>query len=567
MRRTRAALAAASAAAAALAFAAAAQAGTYDVHFCNSTGTVFDNRSWTALASPGIVVDTGCPGAGQLIGTRVDAGTRSASGAVAGITFTSPAGTAITDFTLTRQLDYKNPAVSGTRPFFALYQLGSIVFAGAGDYDDATRTRLNAQRSWYGYPANEAHLAKANVTKASFPALAAYRNDARTLIVRAGCFKRNTAPCEVGPAGRIFNVVYGAKVTVSDPTPPASSSVEAAGLLAGGPRDGSDPVTVSAADNAGIERVEIIDVTDPNAPRVVGSENYDVGFTYEAGEQRTDAGGTCSARLAKPCPDLSRETVRPSSLQVGHRNLLVRVVDPGGNYLDRGPFPVDVVTPSDRGAANGSGAKEPARVIVRFSKTKKPRTTVRYGRKVGVRGRLINADGNPIAGADVRLLTRDLRQGADAVDRRGLRTRSDGSFRVTVRAKASRQLQFAWRARANDARFAANGYLTLKARAAGSLRARPKAVRIGRSVTLSGRLKGSRRAGVPIVLQGKLRGARRFQTFADATSSRRGTFRARYTFRSAGSRGRTFVFRARIRRAPGFPYETGLTRTVRVRVR
>ena len=72
---------------------------------------------------------------------------------------------------------------------------------------------------------------------------------------------------------------------------------------------------------------------------------------------------------------------------------------------------------------------------------------------------------------------------------------------------------------------------------------------------------------MPVVLQGKLRGARRFQTFADATSSRRGTFRARYTFRSAGSRGRTFVFRARIRRAPGFPYETGVTRTVRVRVR
>ena len=78
--------------------------------------------------------------------------------------------------------------------------------------------------------------------------------------------------------------------------------------------------------------------------------------------------------------------------------------------------------------------------------------------------------------------------------------------------------------------------------APGSLKARPKAVRVGRSVTLSGRLKGVRRAGVPIVLQGKLRGARRFQTFADATSTRRGTFRARYTFRSAGSRGRAFVF-------------------------
>ena len=509
----------------------------------------------------------GLPAARTLIGIRVDAGTRSAAARSPGITFTSPAGTAITDFTLTRQLDYENPVVSGTRPFFTLYQLGSVVFAGAGDYDDATRKRLNAQRSWYGYPANEAHLARANTTRASFPALAAYRDDSRTMILRAGCYRRNTAPCEVGPGGRIYNVLYGAKVTVSDPTPPAGASVEAAGLLAGGQRDGSDPVTVSATDNAGIERVEIVDVTDPGAPRVVGSENYDVGFTYEAGEQRTDAGATCSARLAKPCPDLDRETVRPSSLQVGRRNLLVRFTDAGDNVVDRGPFPVDVVTPSDRGAANGSGVKEPARVILRFAKTKRTRTTVRYGRKVGIRGRLINADGNPISGAEVRLLTRDLRQGAGAVDRRGVRTRSDGSFRITVRARASRQLQFAWRARANDARFAANGYLTLKARAAGSLRARPRVVRVGRSVTLRGRLKGSRRGGVPVVLQGKLRGARRFTTFADTTSTRRGTFRARYRFRTAASRGRTFVFRARIRRAPGFPYETGATRTVRVRVR
>jgi hypothetical protein len=326
-------------------------------------------------------------------------------------------------------------------------------------------------------------------------------------------------------------------------------------------------VTVSAADNAGIERVEIVDATDPAAQRVVGAENYDVGFTYEAGEQRTDKGATCSFRLAKPCPNLAGETVRPTSLQVGNRNLLVRVTDAGGNFADRGPFPVNVITPSDRGAANGSGASEPARVLLRFANTKRKRQTVRYYRKISVRGRLINASGNPISGAEVRLLTRDLRQGASAIDRKGLRTGSDGSFRVTVRARASRQLQFAWRARANDARFAANGYLALKARAGGSLRVRPKAVRVGRSVALSGRLKGVRRAGVPIVLQGKLRGARRFQTFADTTSRRRGTFKGRYTFRSAGSRGRTFVFRARIRRAPGFPYETGVTRTVRVRVR
>lgn len=553
--------------AAALALASPAHAGTYDVHFCTSGATVFDNRSWSALTSPGIVTDTACATAGTLIGIRVDAGRRSAAGAIAGLTFTSPAGTAITNFSLSRQLDYKNPVVSGTRPYFTLYQLGSVVFAGAGDYEDATRNRLNAQRSWYGYPANEAHLARGAVTRASFPALAAYRNDSRQLLLRVGCYRRNTAPCEVGPGGRIYNVFYGARITVSDPTPPASFAVEASGLMAGGPRDGSDPVTVSAADNAGIEKLEVFDLTNPAAPQVVASENYDVGPTYEAGEQRTDKGATCSYRLAKPCPDLGAETIRPSSLQVGNRNLLVRVTDAGGNYVDRGPFPVNVVTPSDRGAANGTGVREPARVLLRFANTNRKRQTVRFNRKIGVRGRLINADGNPISGAELRLLTRDLRQGAGAIDRKGIRTRSDGSFRVTVHAKASRQLQLAWRARANDVRFAANGYLTLKARAAGTLRVRPRAVRVGRSVRLTGRLKGVRRAGVPVVLQGKLRGARRFSTFADTTSTRRGTFRGRYTFLSAGSSGRRFVFRARIRRAPGFPYETGVSRTVGVRVR
>ena len=72
---------------------------------------------------------------------------------------------------------------------------------------------------------------------------------------------------------------------------------------------------------------------------------------------------------------------------------------------------------------------------------------------------------------------------------------------------------------------------------------------------------------MPVVLQGKLRGARRFQTFADTTLEPPRHVPRPLHVPLGGSRGRTFVFRARIRRAPGFPYETGVTRTVRVRVR
>ena len=43
----------------------------------------------------------------------------------------------IADFSLTRQLTYRNGApASGTRPLYALYKLGGTVFAGAGRYDE-----------------------------------------------------------------------------------------------------------------------------------------------------------------------------------------------------------------------------------------------------------------------------------------------------------------------------------------------------------------------------------------------------------------------------------------------
>ena len=80
-------------------------------------------------------------------------------------------------------------------------------------------------------------------------------------------------------------------------------------------------------------------------------------------------------------------------------------------------------------------------------------------------------------------------------------------------------------------------------------------------------LRGVSRSGVTVIVQGRASGSRRYSTFADATTSRTGTFRVRYRFRDRGSRGHRFVFRARIRPKETFPYETGYSRTVTVRVR
>jgi hypothetical protein len=536
--------------------AAAAQAGTYHVYSCAAGGGAYANNAWRAPADvPGVVEDAGCAGG---IGLTVPAGARMADNTSSALTFTTPAGTTIADFALTRQLTYRNPVDPNTHRYFVLYTLGTAThFAGAGNFADPTRNALNAQKHWYGYPDNNAALPSGTVSLRSFPALAAYNGRTNVLTLRAGCFARNS-PCSVAAGGAIAHLVLGSDVTVNDPTTPATT-VEASGLLAGGTRNGSDPVTVTATDNSGIRRVELLDVTNAAAPAVVGVEDY--------AEVRTDAGRICDYSLPAPCPSLTREIVRPTALPAGSRLVLVRVTDTGGNVSERGPYPIFAATASDRGPLNGAGATETATLAVTWATgSTKPRL-LDYGRRAGVRGRLLNSAGGPIAGARVSLLTRDRRRDAALVHRVTLTTAADGTFRTTVSASASRLLQFAWASHANDIRFTANAYLTLRARADATLRVSTRRPRVGRAFTISGQLKGVSRGGVPVIVQGRPRGARRFTTFADTTSSSQGRFKVRYRFRDAASRGRSFVFRARIRPGPRFPYTTGYSRTVTVRAR
>ena len=534
---------------------AAAEAGTYHVYSCAAAGKTWANNAWKPSAAvAGVAADINCTGG---IGLSAPATARAVNNTYQVLSFTSPAGTTIADFTLTRQVGWNNPIADGTHRYYMLYTLGGTHFAGGGNCCDPTRNALNAQRSWYGYPENNFAIARTTVNRRSFPALNAYAGTANVLQVRLGCYSRGTQ-CSVAAGGRIDNLIHGSDITVNDPTAP-SVTVEASGLLAGGARNGSDPVTLSASDNAGIKRVELIDVTNAAAPVLVGFEDYGAG--------RSDANRICDYALPAPCPALSRETVRASSLPAGTRVVLVRVIDTGGNVTDRGPYQVSLLTPSDRGAPNGANATDTAALDVNWAIGGKRGRTLDYGDRAGIRGRLVNSAGTPITGAKVVLLTRDQRRDAPLVPRTTLVTGADGTFRTTVSATASRLLQFGWLSRANDVRFSANAYLTLQARADAGLRVSTRRPRVGRSFTISGRLKGVSRGGVTVIVQGRAAGSRRYATFADTTSSRRGTFRVRYRFRDSRSRGRRFVFRARIRPAERFPYETGYSQSVTVRVR
>jgi hypothetical protein len=534
--------------------AAPAHAGTYAVNFCGSYG----NHSWTGVAVTGISRDVSCAGSDPM-GNRVAGGARVPDSATASTTFTAPAGMTIADFTLTRQLTYRNgPPADGTRPLYALYRLGGTVFAGAGRYQDATRDRLHAQGSWYGYPENNVVVPRSTVSRASFPALAGYAGDATSLQIVVGCYNgpRNTA-CTTAGGGEIANLISGVQVVLDDPTLP-SASVEATGLLAGGRHDGSEAITLNAGDNGGIKRVQVLDLSNGGA--VVGQEDYAAG-------SRTDKGSTCSTRLKKQCPTLRNETIRPTSLPAGQRTLAVRVFDAAENSVDQGPYVVDVATPSDRGPLNGSGATDGGTLSAHFSGGNHKHKTVGYRSRATVTGRLLNSAGHPVSGAVLQINTRDRRSGARFVQRYTAKTSSSGLYKVKVRAAASRLVQVAWASHIHDPSPQESAYVTLNARASASLHAKPRVVGVGQSLKLYGTVRGAIPSrGVPVIFQGRPGGGH-YETFADGRADRRGRFRVHYRFRSGSSHGRTFTFRVKLRGDSRFPYALGYSKRVRVRVR
>ena len=178
---------------------AAAQAGTYHVYTCFAAGKTWANGAWKTARLGG---RRGLELRRQLIGLTVPAGARMANNTSAALTFTSPAGTTIADFTLTRQIGFTNPVAADTHRYFLLYSLGATHFAGAGNFQDPTRDALNAAEAVVRLPGGQRrrgqeHGQPREASQRS-PATPATANQ---LFLRVGCFNRST-PARSTPAAR-----------------------------------------------------------------------------------------------------------------------------------------------------------------------------------------------------------------------------------------------------------------------------------------------------------------------------------------------------------------------------
>lgn len=561
-----------------LAAPAVASAGTFEVRTCSIDGTFGPNRAWVVPAGasqgdPRFVHDTACNVAGEPLRVRLKPGSEFPPGRTtyAALRLTAPAGTTIADYALRLKHFWFAPGAP-ERPSETTYTIASYGsdarISGTGLVDRPTMDRLASEGRWFGYrgdgtsqsyetPGGSQTFTRADSTWARGVA------EQRFVDISAGCFDRADG-CSLGATATVYLNLVGSRVTIRDAVQPTLSGPAAGqGLLQPGLRAGDEPVVFSVEDNVGVKRAELVDAA---SGEVLASEDY-------AGAARTESGAACDFSRPAPCPDLRDERLASATPLAGRRSLLLRITDAADNVTQSAPFEV-----VGRGGLNGSPAAEaatlaagfPTRVTrrvggrrVRVTELRRTRT-VSFGRTAVATGRLVAADGRPVAGARVDVRTRLLRLGSTFVPGSPVITGPDGGFAVPLPAGPSRQVRLEYRTRVADPEPVVRLDLTMAVRGRLSLRRSASKVRPRGAVRFSGRLAGGPvpPRGVAVELQAYERG-RGWRTIRTVRSRRDGSYRTTYRFNAP--RGR-FAFRLRLRPSDAYPYARAESRTVRVRV-
>jgi hypothetical protein len=548
-----------------------AHAGSYDVVSCSIDGGFYPNNAWGVISQPAgdarYVTDTTCAKPGDPLATSLAAGNAFSPATFAGLRLSAPSGAKITDYELVLRHYWYAPGPPDETTY-ELVSFGDDFFSGAGQFDSLVQAAIDADgHHWYGLraPGSSGAADPGVVTRTwSDSAIARAAGSAGYMAISAGCWV-SSGGCTLGAAANVFLQLYGSRVTITDTTAPALTGPAAGqGLLTPGTRSGDEPLAFAASDNTGIRRAEIVDVTDADAPRVVAAEDY---ATTQSAQK-----GKCDYTRTKPCPDLKAETIAASPAIAGRRTLLLRVTDAAGNQTVSAPFAITA-----RGPLNGAGGGDGSRLVAGFpghsvrgrGKSRhrvgvlRPTKTVGFGRGALVRGTLRNAAGQPVAGAQLRLLIRELKLGSHYTDRGAVTTSGDGRFSFHITRGASRRVRIAYRAYAGDAGLTAKSDITLKTKARITLHV-PRHVRSHGTARFRGTLKGRPLPprGVTLELQAYQPG-HGWRTVKTTRTRKAGRYSTRYRFNSGAGR---FTFRVRLRPNDSYPYSRGASRHLRVSV-
>jgi hypothetical protein len=284
----------------------------------------------------------------------------------------------------------------------------------------------------------------------------------------------------------------------------------------------------------------------------------------------------------QPCPlriDDGALDVDTTSLPQGRHSVRVLLEDAAGNRTAIfGPVVRSIAAtgaigpgsdPALRGAANGDGASDQARLTAHWgARGNRTRLVSEFGHRHVVRGRLTAADGAPIANAAIDVVSKTTAVNARELAKRGgPRTESDGRWRwLLPRGVSSRELTFRYRSHVNDTIAVAQAAVHLRVRAGLKLAISPRVARRGQAIRFTGKLLGGPlpRSGKQIVLVARAsRGG--WVRFNVIRTERDGRFHTTYRFQQSGAA--TYRFRALSLAEAAYPYVAGGSNVVRVRKR
>jgi hypothetical protein len=390
--------------------------------------------------------------------------------------------------------------------------------------------------------------------------------DASWLEIRLRCL--DACPAATFPSLRGW--VHYASFAIRDDDPPA-------GGLVGSAIDATTWARVTrfelnAADMGGGLYQAIVEVDGADALVVPLSSSphcSDLGLDPNALE--FDRPQPCPTRISDGSLELDT-----AKLPQGRHTVRVLLEDAAGNRTAIfGPVVRSIAAtgaigpgsdPALRGAANGDGASDQARLTAHWGiRGGRTRLVSAFGRRHVVRGRLAGADGAPIANAAIDVVSKTTAVNARELTKRGgPRTASDGRWRLVLpRNVSSRDLTFRYRSHVNDTIPAAAVTVHLRVRAGVRLTIHPRHAHRGQAIRFDGRLLGGPlpRGGKQIVLMARAShgGWVRFNVIRTTAGGR---FHTIYRFQQPGAA--TYRFRALSLAEAAYPYAAGGSNIVRV---
>jgi hypothetical protein len=351
-------------------------------------------------------------------------------------------------------------------------------------------------------------------------------------------------------------------ITLSDDLAPAFAAAPTGGLLATNTvLSGPQSVAFQAADKGG-------GIADA-AVEVDGAVVADGTFG--------DPGGHCKIPYvyAVPCPlnASGSLTVDTAKLADGDHRLRLLLRDAGGNVTPWGPItirthnaPPDTSCIPEPAVADAGSLRLTARTaaVGKRGKAGKARASLRvsYARKSEVIGLLRGADGQALPATSVCVVSRALGSDDPWQELARPTTGADGRFLLALATGPSREVAAIYRVGAGAV--VGRGVVNVVPRV--TVKAKRRSLRNGQVLKLTGRVSGGPipRGGVLINLQAVVGG--RWRGFADPFhTTAKGTFTFRYRFTRTGG-VQHYKLRVRIPAQGGYPYATGTSKRLTVRV-